>query len=81
MPYLGAFAAAAIATKWEPGNPSWQIRGYQPVITQAFVGAGINWIGESGSEITRVWRKTQGRSGDNQRNHYAATKSLDLDRF
>jgi hypothetical protein len=66
MPYLGAFAASAIATKWEPGNPSWQIRGYQAAITQVFVGAGINWIGEFGAEITRVLRRIEGRSVDNQ---------------
>ena len=53
MPYLGAFAASALATTWEPGNPSWQVRGYQAAITQVFVGAGINWIGEFGSEIKR----------------------------
>lgn len=57
MPYVGAFAASAAATSWEPGNPSWQIRGYQAVITQVFVGAGINWLGEFGSEISRVIRK------------------------
>ena len=57
MPYLGAFASSAIATTWEPGNPKWQIRGYQAAITQVFVGVGINWIGEFGSEITRVVRR------------------------
>lgn len=64
MPYLGAFASSAIATTWEPGNPSWQIRGYQAAITQIFVGAGINWIGEFGPEITRVVRRRKNnRSG------------------
>jgi len=34
MPYLGAFSASVLATTWQPGNPSWQVRGYQAVITQ-----------------------------------------------
>ena len=57
MPYVSAFSASAIATTWQPGNPSWQVKGYQAVITQFFVGAGINWIGEFAPEITRVLRK------------------------
>jgi hypothetical protein len=57
MPYLSAFSASAIATTWQPGNPSWQVKGYQAVVTQFFVGAGINWIGEFAPEITRVLRR------------------------
>lgn len=57
MPYFGAFASSAIATTWEPGKPSWQVRGYQAAITQVFVGVGINWIGEFGQEINRVVRR------------------------
>jgi hypothetical protein len=57
MPYLGAFAGAALATTWQPGNPSWQVRGYQAAITQVFVGAGINWLGEFAPEIVRVVRR------------------------
>ena len=62
MPYLGAFASSAIATTWEPGNPKWQIRGYQAAITQVFVGVGINWIGEFALEITRVVRRRKSDS-------------------
>lgn len=57
MPYLGAFTSSAIATTWEPGHPSWQIRGYQAAVTQIFVGAGINWISEFGTEIAGVVRR------------------------
>lgn len=57
MPYLGAFGSAALATTWQPGNPSWQVRGYQAAITQVFVGMGINWFGEFAPEIVRVVRK------------------------
>ena len=59
MPYIGAFSASAIGTTWQPGNPSWQIKGYQAVITQVFVGVGINWLGEFAPEITRVLRKNK----------------------
>lgn len=57
MPYLGAFSASVVATTWQPENPSWQIRGYQAVITQVFVGMGINWMGEFAPEIVRVIRR------------------------
>ena len=57
LPYVSAFSASAIATAWQPGDPSWQIKGYQAVVTQFFVGAGINWIGEFAPEITRVLRR------------------------
>lgn len=51
MPYLGAFAGSATATTWQPGNPQWQIKGYQAVITQVPVGMGINWISEFAPEL------------------------------
>jgi hypothetical protein len=57
MPFLGAFGSAAIATTWEPGNPRWEVRGYQAAITQVFVGVGINWLGEFAPEIVRILRK------------------------
>jgi hypothetical protein len=54
MPYLGAFGAAALATTWHPGNPSWQVRGYQAAITQVFIGTGVNLLGEFAPEIGRT---------------------------
>jgi len=60
MPYLGAFSGAALATTWQPGNPSWQVRGYQAAITQVFVGMGINWLGEFAPEIVRVVHRRKG---------------------
>lgn len=62
MPYVGAASAAILATKWEPGNPSWQVRSYQAAITQVFVGVGINWIGEFGPEINRAVRRIRPKS-------------------
>jgi len=61
MPYLGAFSGAALATTWQPGNPSWQVRGYQAAITQVFVGIGINWLGEFAPDIVRLVRKKGSR--------------------
>ena len=57
MPYLGAFAESAIATNWEPGNPSWQTKGLQAVITQVPIGIGINLISEFAPEIGRILHK------------------------
>lgn len=62
MPYVGAFSGAVLATKWEPGNSSWEVRSYQAAITQIFAGVGINWIGEFGPEISRVVRKIRRKS-------------------
>ena len=57
MPYLGAFAGSTIATTWQPGNPSWQIKGYQAAVTQVFVGIGVNWLAEFAPEIFGVLHK------------------------
>jgi hypothetical protein len=51
MPYVGAFAGSVTATSWQPGNPQWQIKGYQAVITQVPVGMGINWLSEFAPEL------------------------------
>jgi len=63
MPFLGAFGSSAIASTWAPGNPRWEVRGYQAVVTQVFVGAGINWLGEFAPEIVGVLhkKKTKGK--------------------
>ena len=57
MPYIGAFGSAALATEWDPGNSKWTVKGYQAAVTQIFVGAGINWIGEFSPEITRILKR------------------------
>lgn len=53
MPYVGAFAGGAAVATWQPGKTRIYIAGYQGAITQVFVGAGINWIGEFAPEISR----------------------------
>jgi len=60
LPYVGAFTGSVTATAWQPGNPRWEVKGYQAAITQVFVGMGINWIGEFAPEITRVLRRHKG---------------------
>ena len=55
--YAGAFTGSVTATAWEPGNPNWQVKGYQAAITQVPVGMGINFIGEFAPELTRMLRK------------------------
>jgi hypothetical protein len=57
MPFVGAFAGAVTSTAWEPGNPQWQIKGYQAVITQVPVGMGINWLSEFAPELFGWIRK------------------------
>ncbi len=55
--YLGAFTGSVTATTWQPGNPNWQVKGYQAAITQVPVGMGINFIGEFAPEIFGIFRK------------------------
>jgi hypothetical protein len=43
----------------QPGNPNWEVKGYQAVITQVFVGMGIDWIGEFAPEIARVFHRNK----------------------
>jgi hypothetical protein len=62
FPYLGAFTGSVVATTWQPGNPRWQVKGYQAVITQIPIGMGINWIAEFAPEIGRAFRKHKDRS-------------------
>jgi hypothetical protein len=57
FPYLGAFAGGVTTALWEPGNPNWQMKGYQAVIAQVPVGMGINFIAEFAPEIVRLFRK------------------------
>jgi hypothetical protein len=57
MPYFGAFGASVLATTWEPGQPNWQVQGYQAAIAQVFIGMGINFVSEFGLELSRVFHK------------------------
>jgi hypothetical protein len=57
MPYVGSFAASAMATTWQPSHPAWQVRGYQAAITQVFVGVGVNVLAEFAEEIGRMVKR------------------------
>jgi len=39
---------------WQPGNPNLGVKAYQGAITQAWVGFGINWLGEFAPDIKRI---------------------------
>jgi hypothetical protein len=43
-----------IAATWQPGNPNLGVKAYQGAITQAWVGFGINWLGEFAPDRKRI---------------------------
>jgi hypothetical protein len=53
MPFAAAFGAGAIAATWNPNNPTITVKGYQSVITQAWVGVITNSIGEFAPDIKK----------------------------
>jgi hypothetical protein len=53
MPFAAAFGAGAISATWNPNNPTITVKGYQSVITQAWVGVIINSIGEFAPDIKK----------------------------
>jgi hypothetical protein len=57
MPFAAAFGAGAIGATWNPGNPTITVKGYQSVITQAWVGVVINGIGEFAPDIKKKFRR------------------------
>lgn len=52
--YAASSAGAVIAAAWQPGNPNLGVKAYQGAITQAWVGFGINWLGEFAPDIKRI---------------------------
>jgi hypothetical protein len=60
MPFAAAFGAGAIGATWNPNNPTITVKGYQSVITQAWVGVIINSIGEFMPDV----KKKLGRHKD-----------------
>jgi hypothetical protein len=57
MPFAAAFGAGAIGATWNPNNPVITVKGYQSVITQAWVGVVINSIGEFAPDIKNKFGK------------------------
>lgn len=52
--YAASSAGAVIAATWQPGNPNLRVNAYQGAITQAWLGFGINWLGEFAPDIKRI---------------------------
>jgi hypothetical protein len=57
MPFAAAFGAGAMAATWNPNNPTITVKGYQSVITQAWVGVIINGIGEFAPDVKKKLRR------------------------
>ena len=53
MPFAVAFEAGVIGATWNPNNPATVVKGYQSIITQAWVGVVINSIGEFAPDIKK----------------------------
>jgi hypothetical protein len=56
MPFAAAFGAGVIGATWNPDNPTFTVKGYQSVITQAWVGVIINSLGEFAPDVKK-WLK------------------------
>jgi hypothetical protein len=57
MPFAAAFGAGAIGATWNPNNPTITVKGYQSVITQAWVGVIINDLGEFAPDVKKWLRR------------------------
>jgi hypothetical protein len=57
MPFAAAFGAGAIGATWNPDNPTITVKGYQSVITQAWVGVIINGIGEFAPDVKKKLKR------------------------
>ena len=57
MPFAAAFGAGVIGATWNPNNPTITVKGYQSVITQAWVGVIINSIGEFAPDVIKKLKK------------------------
>jgi hypothetical protein len=57
MPFAAAFGAGVIGATWNPNNPTITVKGYQSVITQAWVGVIINNIGEFAPDVMKKLKK------------------------
>jgi hypothetical protein len=57
MPFAAAFGAGVISATWNPNNPTITVKGYQSVITQAWVGVIINNIGEFAPDVMKKLKK------------------------
>jgi hypothetical protein len=59
MSYAAAFGAGVTVASWEPDNPSVLTRGYQSMVTQAWVGVVVDALAEFAPDIKRMLRKNK----------------------
>ena len=57
MSYAAAFGAGVTVASWEPNNPSVLTKGYQSVVTQAWVGVVVDALAEFAPDIKRMFHK------------------------
>ena len=59
MSYAAAFGAGVTVASWEPDNPSVLPKGYQSVVTQAWVGVVVDALAEFAPDIKRMLHKNK----------------------
>ncbi len=59
MSYAAAFGAGVTVASWEPDNPSVLTRGYQSMVTQAWVGVVVDALAEFAPDIKRMLNKNK----------------------
>jgi hypothetical protein len=59
MSYAAAFGAGVTVASWEPDNPSVLTRGYQSMVTQAWVGVVVDALAEFAPDIKRMLKKNK----------------------
>jgi hypothetical protein len=59
MSYAAAFGAGVTVASWEPDNPSVLPKGYQSVVTQAWVGVVVDALAEFAPDIKRMLSKNK----------------------
>jgi len=59
MSYAAAFGAGVTVASWEPDNPSVLPKGYQSVVTQAWVGVVVDALAEFAPEVKRMLHKNK----------------------
>ena len=59
MSYAAAFGAGVTVASWEPDNPSVLTKGYQSMVTQAWVGVVVDALAEFAPDIKRMLHKSK----------------------
>jgi hypothetical protein len=62
MSFAAAFGAGVTVASWEPDNPSVLTKGYQSMVTQAWVGVVVDALAEFAPDIKRMFHKN--KAGD-----------------